>query len=275
MADSLKLAVLGCGPAGLLAAHGFSRGAARNGLESEVRVYSAKRKSPLYGCQYLHRDIPGLDLRSQPVAYRLTGSISDYRRKVYGIEDVAVSPGILETDHTAWDIRQAYDRLWDQYEPAIEDYYLSPGSWRLLRARLEDEGFAVVSTVPAPVLCTDQGCTFTSETVWAMGDAPEVQRFARLPRQLPEGTILCSGQPNDEWYRVSHVFGHHTVEWPEQAAPPRGASRVTKPIRTTCACNPTVRRSGRYATWTKGILSHEAYEDGYRLANRLAPLAVS
>lgn len=269
MASSiLKAAVLGCGPAGLLAAHGIARGAALAGAEAEVRIYSAKKKSPLYGCQYLHRSIPGLELQRQEVDYRLTGSITGYRQKVYGIEDVAVSPGILETNHTAWDIRQAYDQLWQQYEPAIEDYYLSAGSWRLLWNQLFDEEVGlVISTVPAPVLCLDNhGCTFQSEQVWAMGDAPGVARYAEVPVELPEGTILCNGKPEMPWYRVSRVFGHHTVEWPEAAEPPRGASKVTKPISTTCDCNPGVLRSGRYATWRKGVLAHTSYEDGHAAA---------
>lgn len=267
MAVDLKAAVLGCGPAGLLAAHGIARGAQRAGMEAEVRIYSQRKKSPLYGCQYLHRDIPGLNLRSQPVDYRLTGSITGYREKVYGIEDVAVSPGILETNHTAWDIRQAYEQLWGMYEPAINDWYLSPGSWRMLWEQLNSEGFGlVISTVPATVLCADQVCTFKSERIWAMGDAPELGRLAAVPVELPEGTILCNGKPHMDWYRASHVFGHHTVEWPENVEPPRGASRVVKPISTTCECNPGVIRSGRYATWTKGVLSHTSYEDGHQAA---------
>lgn len=261
----LRAAVLGCGPAGLLAAHGLARGAEWLGLKADVKVFSQKRKSPLYGCQYLHDSIPGLGLRSQQVRYTLAGPIDGYRLKVYGTaEDVSVSPGLLDADHRAWDIRQAYDRLWEQWEPAIEDYFFSQGSWRALWERLvDDERRIVISTVPAPVLCTERaGCTFRSETVWAMGDAPGLGRLATVPVELPDGTVLCSGRLEDDWYRVSRVFGHHTVEWPADAAPPRGASRVTKPLDTTCGCNPAVQRSGRYARWQKGVLAHTSFRDG-------------
>ena len=269
MADNgvLKAAVLGCGPAGLLAVHGIVRAAEAAEREVEIKIFSQKRKSPLFGCQYLHRAIPGLELPNRRVDYRLQGSIAGYREKVYGSsEDVAVSPELLEEDHWAWDIRAAYDQLWERYELAIHDYFLTPGSLRLLFAKLYEEQFDIyISTVPAPVICLDRGCTFDREEVWAQGDAPELGRWANTPVELPEGTILCSGREEDEWYRVSRVFGHHTIEWPAEAVTPVGASRVTKPLKTDCECHPQWHRSGRYATWKKGVLAHESYRDGMRL----------
>src|SRR3982751_4431903 len=106
----LKAAVLGCGPTGLLAVHGMVRSAmSLGGIELEIRVYSTKRKSPLYGCQYLHEEIPGLNADVMNVWYGLRGSVEDYRAKVYdseGADDVAVSPQLMETSHQAWNIRQ-------------------------------------------------------------------------------------------------------------------------------------------------------------------------
>jgi len=51
----MRIAVLGCGPAGLMSAH-----AAMVATESEadLAIFSTKRKSPLYGAQYLHQPIP-------------------------------------------------------------------------------------------------------------------------------------------------------------------------------------------------------------------------
>lgn len=272
--ERLKVAVLGCGPTGLLAVHGIRRAAEDRGLEIDLKIFSAKRKSQLFGCQYLHAAIPGLQLRWERVHYQLVGGLEGYRSKVYGeAEDVAVSPELLEKNHTAYDIRQAYDQLWSLYEPAITDYYFSAGSWKLLQRRLQDDGTRlVISSLPAPVICRDgPECKFESQQVWAMGDAPELGRWAAMPATIPPRTIVCNGDPMVEWYRASHVFNHGTVEWPEDAQPPRGASRVNKPIKTTCECNPTVLRVGRYGRWKKGVLSHEAYLDAYRAATMLDP----
>lgn len=273
MADRrvLRAAVLGCGPAGLLAAHGVHTAARRKGFEAEVQIFSVKKKSPLFGCQYLHREIPGVEVRAQRVRYELRGRPDVYRKKVYGEnEDIVSSVDALDRDHWAWDIRAAYDQLWDAYESGITDHFLNELAIRDLRFELQAEGVGLlISTIPAPILCHPAAsCTFESEQVWAQGDAPELGRWAVTPVELEDGRILCSGEPRDPWYRVSRVFGHHTVEWPENVEPPRGASKVNKPISTTCKCHPSIHRSGRYARWTKGVLAHQSYEDGFRLAAR-------
>lgn len=255
--------MLGCGPTGLLTAHGIAQTAEQLGIEARISIYSSKKKSELYGCQYLHAAIPGLTLDFERVSYRLIGGIDGYRKKVYGDEeDVAVSPELLDEQHTAYDIRQAYDQLWKLYEPAVTDYFFSAGSWQLLDRRLQADGTNLVfSSLPAPVLCRDSDCTFTSHEIWAAGDAPPLGRWAPLPATVPSRTIVCNGDPAVEWYRASHVFGHGTVEWPESVQPPRGASRVQKPVRTSCRCNPAVIRVGRYGKWQKGVLAHTAYTD--------------
>lgn len=266
MADRLRVAVLGCGPAGLLAAHGAVQGGEMVGIEVEVEILSAKKKSPLYGCQYLHSSIPGLELPFERVDYKLVGGMDGYRRKVYGeSEDIEVSPELLDEAHTAWDIRAAYRQLWRMYEPAVTDFFFTRGSFKLLEAQLHRRSTSLIlSSLPAPVICgqTDE-CKFESQMVWAMGDAPEMGRWAAMPEGMPQRTIVCNGDPAVPWYRASHVFGHGTVEWPENATPPRGASRVNKPIQTTCRCNPGVYRVGRYGKWKKGVLSHTAYFDAF------------
>lgn len=265
----LKVAVLGCGPTGLLAAHGVVQAAEEMGTEVSLSIYSAKRKSELFGCQYLHSAIPGLQVPWQRVSYQLIGSLDEYRRKVYGdAEDISVSPELLESEHTAYDIRAAYDQLWKKYEPAVTDYFFSHGSWRSLDAKLQaDATNLVISSLPAPVICFEKPeCKFESQRVWAMGDAPELGRKAAWPGGVvPDRTIVCNGDPTVPWYRASHVFHHGTVEWPEEATPPRGASRVNKPIRTSCRCNPGVQRVGRYGRWAKGVLAHSAYFDAHRM----------
>lgn len=277
--STLSAAVLGCGPTGLLTAYGIAFGAQQMGLRSEIRIFSAKQKSPLYGCQYLHRPIPGLNLRRERVHYRLTGKLEGYRRKVYGLEgaeDIAVSPALLDDDHYAWDIRAAYDQLWDLFEPSITNYYFSVDSWPQLKKKLDREGVDMIFTsLPAPVLCRDTSgarCTFRSQEVWAMGDAPRLGRMAWKPSETKPRTIVCSGREEDQWYRVSNVFGHHTVEWPGDIVPdpPHGASRVKKPLETSCQCNPDVIRVGRYGEWKKGVLSHTAFEKGLAVVSRTA-----
>jgi hypothetical protein len=248
----LRVAVFGCGPAGLMAAHA----AALSGCD--VVVYSKARKSRLYGCQYLHAPIPGVT-EGDPVdvRYQLVGTEGEYREKVYGgTWNGDVSPGTLDTDHEAWDIRQTYDKLWEMYGSFVIDWDFSQkGS---VETALDIDPDIVISTLPAPLLCSAPNHSFNYEKVWALGDAPEEGQV--LNYGLQDGTVVCDGTRDRAWYRASKVFGYTTVEWPGYLRPPiEGVAEVKKPLATDCTCHPDIIRMGRYGLWTKGVLSHEAF----------------
>lgn len=252
----MKVLVLGCGPAGLLAAH-----AARFGEDFgvQVAVVSVKQKSQLFGCQYLHGPIPGLDLDTDTVTYALQGTAEGYATKVYGSRLMAgvVSPAALTGSHPAWDIRQAYDQLWDYWEPHINDVELHP---RLIQSVLDEmQPDVVITSVPLWVLCQDESHAFRTQDCWALGDAPELGQIVPVP--CPPSTILCNGTGDAGWYRVSNVFGYKTAEWPgfRPKPPLAGVVKFQKPLATDCDCWPDFIRVGRYGTWTKGVLSHEAF----------------
>lgn len=269
----MKVLILGCGPAGLLAAHAASY-ATDHGVE--IAIASTKRKSELFGCQYLHGPIPGLDLRTTTVDYQLVGDAFGYAQKVYGNGAYArhVSPASLTGSHPAWDIRQAYDLLWERWEPYISNVHLEPETiGPLLEAYMPD---LVVSSVPLPVLCQNDEHAFRAEECWAMGDAPELGQTVPVP--CPEDTVVCNGTQDTGWYRVSRIFGHSTVEWPglRPKPPLHGVVKFSKPLATTCDCwqsaaeepdRDHIMRVGRYGTWTKGVLSHEAFNDTFAAIN--------
>lgn len=262
--------VLGCGPAGLFAAHGLVQN------DWRVTILSRKAKSELFGCQYLHAPIPGLTdgLWPEDVTYRLDGDPAGYREKVYGTGNVTTSVETLEKDHQAWDIRTAYDRAWSLYSDAIEDRDVSPELMGIekwdpnagpVRPRtVMDPGRfdLVLNSIPLPSLCFGKH-EFHSTEVWAMGDAPHRGQY--VPLSVDPFTIVCDGTRDRGWYRASNVFGYKTVEWPLKSKPPLpGIARVTKPLWTDCVCYQEEYYTpwfnvGRYGTWTKGILAHHAY----------------
>lgn len=253
----MKAAVLGCGPAGLIAAHALHA----EGADS-VRIFSKiHRKSEMYGAQYLHAPIDGVTHKPPvTVDYRLSGSVTGYREKVYGPRwSGAVSAGDLEGTHLGWDIRDTYNELWSLYGAEVETYEITPTSLAHLAVQFD----MVVSTVPAKALCSEPQHRWLAQTVWAAGDAPERGVMIPSPLRPARNTVLCSGRPEDGWYRASNVFGQVTVEWPlhgrNNIAPMESAVVVTKPLSTDCDCFPAVVRAGRYGTWTKGVLSHEVW----------------
>lgn len=252
----LRVAILGSGPAGLFAAQ------AAHDASSVVSIFSRGQKSSLYGAQYLHAPIPGLDCgKGELIQYILKGTVEDYRLKVYGEwdSDIRVSPEALSPTHTAWNIRSAYDDAWERFKGLITEVEIKP-DW--LRRGFEAFDL-VIWTLPLMSFCVG-GHMFKTQDVWAQGDAPDMQRYCSVT--VDPWTVVVNAEETPRWYRAANVFGHRTAEWPERIKPPvSGVVKVSKPVDTNCLCwnnhmmMAPVIRVGRYGTWTKGELSHQAY----------------
>jgi hypothetical protein len=260
-----RVLILGCGPAGLFAA----QAAQLKGYD--VDILSIKRRSEMFGAQYLHSYIPGLtdDQAGFTVEYRLNGELDDYLHKVYG--DTIPDPGKITKEslvgiYPAWDIRAAYNRAWTLFQPMIMPV---PPTARLnaqalfnVLERDKKRWAKVFSTIPAVDLCfLRERHTFTVRDVWAVGDAPERGIFAPWTNAEPN-TIVYDGTPDHGWYRASTIAGYSAVEWPEDHKPPiPEVSRVSKPIGTTCDCwsSKDFVRLGRYGAWNRSGHSHQAY----------------
>lgn len=255
------VAVLGAGPAGLLAAYA----AREQGYEPIIlsRPGDTPERpvamSELHGCQYLHAPVPlpALAGTSVMVGYHLRGDANEYRHKVYGGSwQGNVSTDDLEETHQAWDLRAVYAYLWADLAAYMRPMNLN----RAVMANiLSEDWHRVFVTVPAPALCAaDHG--FHYQQVWAMGQRTGSTGF---PFQCPENTIICDGTREVGWYRMANVFGHTTVEWSRDRKPPiSGVAQVKKPLHTDCDCwtqDHRVRRLGRFGRWEKGVLVHQAY----------------
>lgn len=249
----MKVLILGCGPAGLIAAHAaYNRGA-------DFIVMSKARKSFMNGAQYLHAPIPGVSL-ADPflINYEISGSVAGYRDKVYGPDaKVEVSPETLVGRHLAWDIREAYDALWGLYGSDVQHVEMTPTI--LSKVKREWKPDAIISTIPSHAICHDSRHKFAHEQVWATND---------LECTLSDNTVLCNGEPGFDWYRASKIQGFKNTEWPWRKYPLQYNGkiwRVVKPLWTDCRCFPEVHRLGRYGSWTKGVLSHEVWEEANKI----------
>lgn len=263
----MRIAVLGSGPAGLMSAAAALE-ATGDLTGGSLVILSNNGKSSLYGAQYLHAPIPTYTETRWPAAsrvvrYTLVGAVDEYKRKVYGpMWDGTVSPEDLDEAHNAWDIRQTYDALWDDFKDHVERIHMDPAGLRML---LDGHtGFGkldlVINTIPRPMLCRE-GHQFQSTSIWAAGEAHD--RGIGLNRfKCPDFTVICNGEESPSWYRLSNIYGHKTVEWPEHTRPPiPSIAAVAKPLKTNCDCWPEVLHVGRYGKWTKGVLTHHAYQE--------------
>lgn len=253
-----RVLILGCGPTGLLAAHAATL--ARN---HKVVVVSVKRPSRLFGCQYLHEDIPGLPLGDPTViTYQLRGTAAEYMLKVYGPDDSRgiemVSPEQFVGVHWAWDIRKAYKELWDMYSDLVEDQRIQSNDILPMIDYYEPD--FVFNSIPKPLICASPGHDFRSTKCWAVGDAPELGQAA--PVLAPEGQVICDATEDVGYYRASNVFGYNTVEWPgwRRKPPIEGVVDFLKPLSNDCTCWPGIVHIGRMGEWRKGVLSHHAFQ---------------
>lgn len=258
----MRVAVLGCGPAGLIAAHTAER------LGHDVVVASRRVKSVISGAQVLHMPIEGVtDWReSFDVEYIKRGDQGGYAAKVYGDPSAPCSwPLYPAGPMDAWPMRATYDRLWDAWEDRIEHHDNVDRGW------FEDVCIGndvVFNTIPLPQVLKDpEWDIFSQQEVWVIQASQPTTN--RRPNQI---TYMGSGMY--PWYRHSFIQGilsweyasHPTLQ--EVAYKSFGAPvRVVKPLDVVGGDD--TRKElvpdncvlvGRYGQWKKGELAHHAQE---------------
>jgi hypothetical protein len=246
-----QIAILGCGPAGLLAAH------ACRGTGAAVRVYAIKQPSVISGAQFLHEEIPDLGCgEAQGIFIEKIGTKEGYATKVYGHPDAPCSFDLLETgEHDAWPMLGIYTKLWEMYVDLVRDVRLYPADIKPLMRDYD----LVISTVPRPLLCNYPGShTFPGQAVFFDAKA-EMASY-------DEGSFICyNGDSNHDWYRTSSIFGTDSTEystampgsWPSDKPLAQGM----KPLSSNCNCHKGMLCVGRFGKWQKGVLVHHAYQE--------------
>ena len=247
-----KVAVLGCGPAGLLAAHAVEQSG------HTPYIYSRKQKSVIPGSQYLHEPIPGVtDMYPEnTVQYVRLGTAQGYGLKVYG--DGYRNTGWENYDrlYPSWNVIRAYDKLWERFEPRIGDMDVTA---EMVPALVEEHDL-VISTLPAPAMCEFDGeHQFESTPFWIKTlPTEEIDRNHDI--------VIYNGLPSDPWYRWSILGGVTSIEYATDSIVDEddGVEYLTigtgrKAINNDCDCHPSMVRAGRWAEWRHGVLLHHAY----------------
>lgn len=239
----MRIAVLGCGPAGLMAAHAV---AVNN---HEPMIFSKKMQSSIGGAQYLHMPIPGIN-KPHPdgkVNFIKYGNERGYAKKVYGDPTAITSWYDYEEGyHEIWNLRATYGKLWRKYEERITDLKLDFATVQSLLRSFP----VVLSTVPLLAICGEDHY-FESQEVWIVyGQAKEGG----------EDRIIYDGTDDFPWYRWSYIFGWQGIEYSQATGTNQPSQHVRKPLCHTCDCHQGLVKLGRYGAWQKGILTHHAYE---------------
>lgn len=244
----MEVAVLGCGPAGMMAAHACARAGV------DFTIISNKARSKIGGAQYLHKAIPGATF-TQPdgvVNFYRQGHPQVYASKVYGDPCAPTSWDSFDPGaHDIWNMQRAYETLWAVYHTEIHNQVITEESQ--VRSLL-DRYDMILSTIPRIILCQSGHHTFTKQDVWIDVDPGS---------QIDEDSIIYNGQRNVPWYRASNIFGVSSVEYGENPGPSEAVVRVQKPLVSDCDCwvgTDQFVPLGRYGMWQKGILIHDAFD---------------
>lgn len=264
------VAILGVGPAGLMAAHACAIKGRMVALFSRGERDTGPIKSRLGGAQFLHYPLPGIndvDTPDAEVRYVLCGDATGYRRKVYGDDPNVPFVSMENVQHNsvqpAWNLQDTYDRLWSALVDGTSVNVEHIGAQWLEKA-IENDWFSMIlSTIPAPALCrSNAGMNhsvhhFISQKVSIATEC--------VLDNLPDNHVVYDGTADRSWYRCSKLFGIGGTEWTAGVKPPyTDLVQVHKPIRTSCNCwEGSVVRLGRHGTWTKGILTHHAFVGAY------------
>lgn len=266
----MRVAVLGSGPAGLLAAHAVAEAG-----HTPV-IFSLGYKSEMFGAMYLHAAIP--DVTGPAPDHEITiiksGTREGYAKLVYGDPTEPVSWDKFSDGLTyGWSMPKAYDKLWELYEDRIFRQRIDFG----VMCTLVEDYPIIFSTLPLDQLCHNHTeHVFEKKKIW-------VQHGPANPPLLPgvndNDIMYYNGYPPDgsvdetigfDWYRFSQLNGYQSWEFSEEPKKDPEDNRYEwsegfKPLSTNCNCWPTVHRLGRFGRWDKQQLSHHAFFDARQI----------
>ncbi len=260
----MNIAVLGCGPAGLLAAHASTLN------DHSVTIFSRKERSKIHGAQYIHEPIPEL-CEGDPteVSFTKIGDEAGYAYKVYGATNHETSWHAFGGIHRAWPMSGVYSLLWAKYASLIESCEFGPQQMReLLNADMYD---LVFCSLPRQAVCEHQEGG-PDELAHQFNSARVM--FAPYCNLGLDNVVMYSGRDSEPWYRTSRLFGHDWTEYgtydpineePRDFDPlPEGWRVGIKPTTTDCDCFDGYHklvRIGRFGQWSKRVLVTDAFAD--------------
>lgn len=266
----MDIAVIGAGPAGMLAAHAI----VRNGHEPVI--FAPQKKSHISKVQCLWRQIPGMPVESFTLTLERRGIRARYATRLYG--NPAAQCGWDKAQpgpHNVWPLDEVYDILWDRYSDFIQP------SGLLSRVQIQDllESFPVVlSSASARDLC------YGAHTF----QAQQTQIVAKETVASAQAMTALNGErdsqdPRNDFYRWTRcrgleVWEYATDDWEQFAMgtmlvhKDRGtAVPGLKPRWNDCDCYQEVdtgyerpqqlHRIGRFGRWEQGVLAHQAFAD--------------
>jgi hypothetical protein len=254
----MRVAILGCGPAGLIAAY------AAEVAGHIPTIYSHKVQSKIFGAQYLHEPIPGLSPDEPELEIQVIkmGSARGYAKNVYNDLKMQVSWNKFKEGFTpGWSLKRVYDQLWARYEDRIHDIIINPSAIKMIVSGY-DKTF---STFPARSICSIWQHNFPAAAIWVIHGPVEKDAVNREQNIMIYNGVDMNGASG--WYRYSCISGYESWEFSSRHTQLQilddglQISEGFKPLGTNCDCHPNLIRLGRFGKWDKNVFTHHSYQE--------------
>lgn len=245
----MKVAILGAGMAGLLAAKALAENSVEYTL-FDKNLHEGASNNP--GLHYLH-DSCGLPLEPKIVFNYVIGCKEgelpheQYSRKLgTPLNNSLVD---LPAYSVVYDFQEAYNILLHRYGKKVQHLEIVPSMVESLLERYDK----IISTIPLPALFPEAKCEYV-----------EVQAVKGRPFSIPtlpgDNQVVYNIDENVNWYRYSRVFG---VEWTEVK---QGGDFTIKKVVDTNFRSPDDRiiLLGRWGSWNRKFLAHHSYYETLR-----------
>ena len=259
----MNVAIIGAGPAGLLAAWG----AATSG--AEVRIFDpnpAPLPDRILGLQYLHElcGLPVEEVRKLELWYQIIPNnpeggafIRPQLRRAYNfklgrpLEEVNSTSHITAGPGHVYSLKDAYTFLHHQFR---YDILTRAVTWDEINGELSKDFDIVINTAPLDKLLP--------QLVWPTRDA-WIQFSLPDDVEVLENTCVYNLDVQVPWYRATNLDGSVSTEmlYPEGQldVPGRLLRKVVKPDHIIGPFRPNVYLAGRWGSWNPHALTSDAY----------------
>ena len=214
----MKIAILGTGMQGLIAAHAVSEFSKVNWEDGhDIVMYGPNRTPIVAGARFYEREIPGLEIpvRSRMVTTESSGKADDYVTKVGHpiTKYFKARPSFL-----AFDYHHTHRILHDMYSDEIIQLSIDK---ELFETSLWDDCDYVINTMPRAMFYgKEDHPLFAATRHWRIDEEGD-----KMPYSIPDGNVdkqlmIFDGTEDTSWFRITQLFGLISVEWGFHKKPP-------------------------------------------------------
>jgi hypothetical protein len=255
------IAIVGAGPAGMLAAHAVVR------MGHDVTILAPREPSKISRVQCLWAPTPGIKVEGYWLDVLKRGNRETYAKRLYGRGDAPCSWDRTRIGrHRVDPLDAVYAQLWELYKDRLINIVVDTKQLLQLLYNFP----LVINTAPANAFCMRQ-----QQHNFALVETQILKIDFGDEADLGHAFTMINGGPaalpGENWFRYSSARGEQVYEYADNEQRD-GVSYGFKPINNDCDCWQSidmgsgvpprqVRRVGRYGQWKQGVMNHHAFQD--------------